>query len=82
MLAKDPDDALTHFMLANELFNEGLYAATVQQLEICFKLATDEGAAYKMLGDCLLHLGKKKQARWTFRHGAEAARAHQNPHLM
>lgn len=81
-VAKNPDDALAYFMLATELFKESLYSETVSVLETYLKLAQDEGAAYKMMGDCLAQLGKKKQARWAFRHGAQAARAHDNPHLL
>ena len=76
MIEKDPNDTLARFMLANELYQAGDYAATVQELEAYLKLKEDEGAAYRTLGDALVQLGKKKEARWAFRHGAEAARAH------
>ncbi|MEE9264294.1 MAG: tetratricopeptide repeat protein, partial [Vicinamibacteria bacterium] len=74
MIEQDPKDALARFMLANELYEAGDYQATVKELEAYLKLKEDEGAAYRTLGDALVQLGKKKEARWAFRHGAEAAR--------
>jgi predicted Zn-dependent protease len=73
---KDPEDALARFMLARELFEAGDYEATVAELETYLKMKEDEGAAYRMLGDALVELGKKKEAQWAFRHGIEAARTH------
>ena len=76
MIEKDPKDALARFMLANELYEAGDHEATVKELEAYLKLKEDEGAAYRTLGDALVQLGRKKEARWAFRQGAEAARAH------
>ena len=59
-----------------ELYEAGDYEGAVTELEAYLKLKEDEGAAYRTLGDALVHLGKKKEARWAFRHGAEAARTH------
>src|SRR3989304_8821004 len=73
MVEKDPKDALARHMLAEELFRAGDYQDTVSELEVYVKLQKDEGAAYRTLGDALVKLGKKKDARWAFRHGAEAA---------
>ena len=81
MVEKDPKDALARHMLAEELFRAGDYRGTVSELEVYVKLQKDEGAAYRTLGDALVKLGKKKDARWAFRHGAEAARAHHHLQL-
>jgi Flp pilus assembly protein TadD len=78
MIEKDPEDALARRMLAEDLYQAGDYAGAVEQLDAYVKLQEDEGAAYRTLGDALAKLGKKKDARWAFRHGAEAARAHQH----
>ena len=76
IIEKDPKDALARRMLADDLYHAGDYAGAVAQLEAYVKLQEDEGAAYRTLGDALAKLGKRKDARWAFRHGAEAARAH------
>lgn len=81
MIEKDPGDALARRMLAEDLYQAGDYTGAVEQLEAYVKLQEDEGAAYRILGDALVKLGKKKNARWAFRHGAEAARAHNHLQL-
>lgn len=81
MVAKDPDDALARRMLAEELYGAGDYAGAVEQLDAYVKLQHDEGTAYRILGDALVKLGKKKNARWAYRHGAEAARTHHHLEL-
>ena len=81
MVDKDPRDAGARRMLAEELYLAGDYAGTVEQLNAYVKLQHDEGPAYLVLGDALVKLGKKKDARWAYRHGAEAARAHNHAEL-
>ena len=78
MIEKNPRDALARRMLADELYDAGDYAGAVAELEVYIKLQADEGTAYRTLGNALAKLGKKKDARWAFRHGAEAARAHRH----
>lgn len=81
LVEKNPKDAMARRMLAEELFQNGDYADVVAQLEAFLKLQEDEGSAYRILGDALVKLGKKKDAQWAFRHGAEAARAHNHVQL-
>ena len=76
LLAKDPSDAMTRYMLANELYKDGEFAAAAEELEAYLKSVEDEGAAYRILADAYLQLGKKKEASWALRQGAEAARVH------
>lgn len=76
LLAKDPDDAMARYMLANELYKDGQYAEVVSELEAYLKAVQDEGAAYRILAESYVHIGKKKEARWALRQGAEAARVH------
>ncbi len=76
LLEKHPDDALTRYMLATELYKSGDYQATVEVMELYLKAKEDEGAAYRILADALMQLGKKKEARWALRQGMEAAMAH------
>lgn len=81
MVAKDPKDAMARRMLAEDLYHQGVHAEAVAEMEAYLKLQEDEGSAYRILGDALAKLGKKKEARWAFRHGAEAARAHNHIQL-
>lgn len=76
LLTKDPNDAMTRYMLANELYKAGEYAQAAGELETYLKAVEDEGAAYRILADAYLQIGKKKEARWALRQGAEAARTH------
>ena len=76
LLAKEPGDAMTRYMLANELYKDGQFAEAASELEEYLKTVEDEGAAYRTLADAYLHIGKKKEAQWALRQGAEAARVH------
>lgn len=76
LLAKKPDDGMTRYMLANELYKVGQFAEAADELEEYLKTVEDEGAAYRILADAYLQIGKKNEARWALRQGAEAARLH------
>ena len=76
LLAKDPEDAMARYMLANELYKDGQFAEAASELEAYLKAVEDEGAAYRILAESYVQIGKKKEARWALRQGAEAARVH------
>jgi len=76
LLQESPGDPMTRYMLATELYKAGRFAEAAQELETYLKTVEDEGAAYRILADAYLQTGKKKEARWALRQGAEAARAH------
>lgn len=76
LLRESPDDPMTRYMLANELYKAKRFAEAAEELETYLKAVEDEGAAYRVLADAYLQTGKKKEARWALRQGAEAARAH------
>ena len=76
LLAKDPRDGMARYMLANELYKDGQFAEAANELEEYLKNGEDEGAAYRILADAYLHIGKKKEAQGALRQGAEAARVH------
>jgi predicted Zn-dependent protease len=76
LLARDPKDAMTRYMLATELYKNGDYEQAVDEMESYLKQKEDEGAAYRILADAYLKLGKSKEARWVLRQGIEAARSH------
>jgi predicted Zn-dependent protease len=76
LLVKDPDDSMARYMLANELYKDAQFAEAATELEAYLKAVEDEGAAYRILAECYVQTGKKKEARWVLRQGAEAARVH------
>jgi len=76
LLANNPGDAMTRYMLANELYKDGQFAEAADELEEYLKAVEDEGAAYRILADAYVQIGKKKEAQWALRQGAAAARVH------
>lgn len=76
LLAREPRDSMSRYMLATELYKNGHYEEAVDQMESYLKDKKDEGAAYRILADSYLKLGKSKEARWALRQGIEAARSH------
>jgi predicted Zn-dependent protease len=76
LLAKDPRDPMTLYMLATELYKKGDYEESVDFMESYLKDKQDEGAAYRILADAYVKLGKSSEARWTLRQGIQAARTH------
>ncbi len=74
LLEKDPGDAMTRYMLANELYKDGQFAEAASELEEYLKTVEDEGAA--TLADSYLQIGKKKEAQSALRQGAQAARVY------
>jgi predicted Zn-dependent protease len=78
LLAKDPRDSMTRYMLATELYKNGEFEEAVDQMESYLKDKQDEGAAYRILADAYVKLGKSSEARWALRQGIEAARTHRH----
>ncbi len=56
-----------------------MYEETVEELKAYLSLKADEGAAYRILGESLLKLGKKEEAREAYKKGIEAALKHNHP---
>ncbi len=73
---KDPANTLTLLMLANEYFKGERWSDTVALLRDYLARATDEGAAYRLLGHSLRRLGDEEAAKHAFLQGAETARSH------
>jgi len=76
LLTKEPGDAMTRYMLANELYKDGQFAEAASELEEYLKNVEDEGAAYRTLADAYVQIGKKTEAQRALRQGAQAARVH------
>ncbi len=76
LLAKDPRDGMTRYMLANELYRAGEFAEAVDELQVYVGEAEDAGAAYRILAESYLALGKTDEAKWALKQGATSARSH------
>ncbi len=80
LLAKEPDDVTTHYMLAHEYFKAQMYERAALVLRRYLSLTDDEGAAYRILAQALLHLERFDEARQAYRDGlAAASRHHHQP---
>jgi len=73
---KDPNNPLGRYGLANEYLKLGMYEQAISEISAYLKLKEDEGAAYRILGESLLKLGRKDEARDAFRRGMEVAERH------
>ena len=73
LLAQDPADGTSHYMLGHEYFKAQKFAEAVAALQRYLQLAEDEGAAYRMLAQSLERLGKIDEARQAYRNGLAAA---------
>jgi predicted Zn-dependent protease len=74
MVAKNPENALARFGLANEAMKAGLYAEAVEQLEAYHARYDDEGNGWSRLAECLASLGREAEARAALDKGIAAAR--------
>ena len=82
MLKKNPDDALLHYMLANEYFNTGRLPECVALLEKYLTMAEDEGAAYRILAQAFVGLGKTPEGRRAYEEGIRAAQKFEHPSMV
>ena len=76
--AAQPDNALTLFMIVNELFKLERWDRVVATGREYLALARDEGAAYRLLGHALSRLGRGPEAKAVFLEGAAIADAHRH----
>ena len=76
LIQKNPKDALSRYMLALELHKIREFEEAVGHLEAYLDLKTDEGAAYRILADSLISLGRSDEARWALKQGIAASREH------
>ena len=74
MVAKNPNNALARFGLANELLKAGLYEEAREQLTAYLAAYDDEGNAYGRLAEALEKLGRVAEARDALRGGIAASR--------
>jgi len=79
LVEKNPDNPLGRYGLANEYLKLEMYEEAINEINAYLKLKDDEGAVYRILGEALLKLGKKEEAKEAYRNGIEAAQRHGHP---
>ncbi len=82
ILAQEPQDATTHYMLGLEYFKAQMYDEAVGTLRRYLTLADDEGAVYRMLAQSLERLGRAEDARQVYRDGLAAATRHRHQPMI
>lgn len=82
LLAQDPSDGTSHYMLGNEYFKAQKYTEAVQTLRRYLQLSEDEGAAYRLLAQSLERLGDLDGARQAYQDGLAAATRHGHQPLI
>jgi E3 SUMO-protein ligase RanBP2 len=79
LVLKNPNNPLGRYGLANEYLKLEMYEEAIEEIRAYLKLKDDEGAVYRMLGEALLKLGRKEEAKEAYRRGIEAAERHGHP---
>jgi predicted Zn-dependent protease len=74
MVAKNPDNVLARFGLANEAMKAGLYEEAAEQLGAYLARYDDEGNGWQRLAECRMALGQPAEARAALENGIAAAR--------
>ena len=80
LVAQNPSDSRTRYMLAMELTNAGELEAAVAEYEALLEADADYAAAYYHGGQALEKLGRDDDARALYRRGIEACERTGNDH--
>jgi predicted Zn-dependent protease len=81
MVAKQPDNALARFGLANEALKAGLFEEARENLEAYLARYDDEGNAFGRLAEALAKLGRPDDARDALRRGIAASNRFGHPSM-
>ena len=73
MVAKNPDNALARFGLANEALKQGLWEEAHEQLVAYLAMYDDEGNGWGRLAEALEKLGRTDEARAALQKGIAAS---------
>ena len=73
MVAKNPDNALARFGLANEALKNGLWDEAREQLVAYLGMYDDEGNGWSRLAEALEKLGRTDEAREALQKGIAAS---------
>lgn len=79
LVEKNPNNPLGRYGLANEYLKLEMYEEAIEEIQAYLRLKEDQGAVYRMLGEALLKLGRKEEAKEAYKNGIEAARRHGHP---
>lgn len=79
MVAKNPNNALARFGLANEALKAQLYEEAAEHLRIYLSVHDDEGNGYGRLAEALVQLRRIDEARDALRRGIEASHRFGHP---
>jgi predicted Zn-dependent protease len=74
MVAKNPDNVLARFGLANEAMKAGLHEEAADELTAYLARYDDEGNGWQRLAECRVTLGQTAEARSALEQGIAAAR--------
>lgn len=74
MVAKNPNNVLARFGLANEAAKAGLFAEAVEHYAFYLARYDDEGNGWQRMAEALEALGRTVEARDALRHGIEKSR--------
>lgn len=81
MVARQPDNALARFGLANEALKAGLFEEARENLEAYLARHDDEGNAFGRLAEALAQLGRTADARDALRRGISASNRFGHPSM-
>jgi len=79
LVEKNPDNPLGRYGLANEYLKLEMYEEAIMEINAYLKIKDDEGAVYRILGEALLKLGRKEEAKEAYKKGIETAERHGHP---
>jgi len=79
LVEKNPNNPLGRYGLANEYLKLEMYEEAINEINAYLKLKDDEGAVYRILGEALLKLGRKEEAKEAYKKGIETAERHGHP---
>jgi predicted Zn-dependent protease len=82
LVAQDPNDGTSHYMLGYEYFKAQKYPEAVRTLRRYLQLANDEGAAYRLLAQSLAWVGDVEGARTAYQDGLAAATRHRHQPMI
>ncbi len=81
MVARNPENALARFGLANEALKAELWQEAAEQLRTYLAAYDDEGNGWGRLADALTRLGNTEEARAALHQGIAAARRFGHPSM-
>ena len=81
MVAKNPDNALARFGLANEALKAELWDEAIEQLQAYLARHDDEGNAWGRLAEALVAVGRTAEAREALQQGIATSHRFGHPSM-